>query len=212
MLDLNHHLSMIATGERIARNVGGGSFTAILALLPLLLYSGHIFLGENDLRRMQEQSLERAIDGEFGVEALTLTIWILSLEEWEDVRDRCLRKVLKITCRKDTDNLFEKVKAGLCLFAVVSRIHGLVKGRSDVPVKHKENGSLTIGPHKGSKWIAGFMERLEKSGPECTHEFEELAEEIEDEIGAASDLRTALAYAGFTPGSAEEWVAAALGA
>jgi hypothetical protein len=55
------------------------------------------------------------------------------------------------------------------------------------------------------------MEKMEKTGPECARDFESLAEEIEDDIAAAADLRTALGYAGYMPENAEEWITTALG-
>ena len=195
-LDVKHHLTTIASGGKIPTNVGGGSQCAILQLLPFLIYGGHLYLqGEN--RHTYESNLQALIDTDKEPEeSLILSIWLLSLEEWESIKILLLKQLLKkITFKKNEDDLFSKFKYSFILFIIINRIQKMIKVKSNIQSTLEEEGLISIQQHHESEgWLSNFFKQINYKAYQLTVEWSDFNGEIEEKIMKINDLHTAFIY------------------
>jgi len=93
--DVQQHLLTISSGNNIPFNFGGGSTLSIVQLLPFMIYGGNLFL-DGDNRKSYEELLQKQINNnEMPIDSFILSLWILSLEEWNSYKYIMLKNLLK---------------------------------------------------------------------------------------------------------------------
>jgi len=194
--------------------------TAIVALLPILIYSAELFLdSESDERKNSEERLEKKMKNKYndGFFILINSLFLLSPEEWKFSRTLTLKSLIKQYVIKSLQNQeitqgeqltaekieFETIKPALVMFAICDRMQELMKGTGG---EQKEG----CGPNKGAKWIKDFEENVQNNFDQVHEDWISLGEEIEDEIMEVSDLKTAFDYCNLSQGNPSEFINSAL--
>jgi len=204
-MDAHHHLATLSSGGTIAINHGGGSIPNSVGIIPILLYAGYALLecenNESRNRKSYESRYQTMIDNiDTPDDILSLSLWLLSLEEWELVKKCLLKGLLKskgVTKSDSIDIIFEKMKATLIYFIIVHSFQSMIKKPTGVAPVLKDNGALLIQNHKGAPFMTEFFERINNEGLTVCNEWKEYSEEVEDEILSIPDLRTALIRLGY---------------
>lgn len=221
-IDLRTHIVLTAIGEKIPIQLGGGSFSSITALWPFLINAGHLIIDMNSEASIQQkqptarEELEKELQSRIApllngdkknlkkdgiVDLFMLSIWLMSLEEWEAVRIDLLKVLLSLSLASDDkeisqNELFEKTKSILLFYIMIDRIQTMAKKPSDLQVKKDEDGRLIIGPHNlSSKWLKDFIDKINEEPASFQGEWSDFGEEIQDEIIDAPDVKTLLNYA-----------------
>jgi hypothetical protein len=154
-----------------------------------LIYAGHVLIdaptqsfGRDPPRLVYEKRIEKIIvGGEDTVDAWSLSLWTLSLEEWWAKLKLLGRsiKALKLPGDLDDRALFDKVRAPLISFALTSKIQSLLKSDSGVAPTVRD-GQIEIPSHAGALWISKFLEDMaspdQMSVWNCWKDFAEEAE------------------------------------
>lgn len=210
-LDVNCHLDKISKGEKIPLSNGGGSLSSIISLIPFLIYAGQLFLDGENRRNLHENRLQSLIEkiesnSSLAVETAVLSIWLLSIEEWDLLKVSLFEAILKSSKNNSSENdnensidddskLFEKVKNLIFIYVLINRFQSLLKSPSGIEAKFSENGQFVVRNHKDEKWLIEFYEKVNKNGFQIMNEFSDFAEEFEDEILEVENIKAALSYA-----------------
>ncbi|OHT12592.1 hypothetical protein TRFO_03612 [Tritrichomonas foetus] len=202
--DLKYHLIKLGNGTCVEFAKGGGSMPNTVALFPFLVYIGNIFIDCEGTRWTQrvvyEKRLEKMINGlEDPGDALILSLWILTLEEWEESK----LKLLKLFLRKlpkdvfngdNKETIFQAVKPTLVMFIIINKMQKMMKKPSGTRPDFSEEAGIRIPPHNGDPWISEFMKNVVENGLSLCNEWKEFGEEVEDEIIEIADLKSAFIY------------------
>lgn len=211
-LDVQRHIDTISKGEKIPPKLGGGSLSSIIEFLPFLIYAGHVFLDVDIRRIVQETKLQKLLDEHLYSENATTSvsiaqaiaiqsIWIISLEEWDCIKLKIFRTLLRAENKTNTkaanseNELFLKLKNALLFYILVNRLQTMLKVPTPIGLSKKENGDLKIREHKTEKWLHDFEDTISNDASKLINEFLDFADELETEILVVGDFKTALLYA-----------------
>ena len=218
--DVKMHLETISKDEKIPLTMGGGSQSSIFELIPFLIYAGHLYL-DGDARHTKEMRLQHLIienPEENPIDALVLSLWILSIEEWNEVKLLIFKSLLKTLPMKDESNtkkasnegpsnenknshtsfenetqLFSKLKSAFILYIIICKLHPMLKEPSGIAPSKNDNVFI-VRDHREEKWIHSFYDKITQHGFEIVNQFLDFAGEVEDEIVEIPNLKTAISY------------------
>lgn len=199
--DFSTHLKQLGDGKCTDSSKGGGSLTNDVAFIPFLIYAGICVFDEDKNGQSVLQNymtrLQKAIsENEYVDYMLTLTIWLCSLEEWEEIQLKFLKMTIKTSKAnpdKEESAIFEQIKKHLIMFVVIDMIQHTLKCSSDNEIIRKNN-TIIIQSQKGHKWRDFFIKTITEDGYEMHNKWIELGEKIEDEVIEIQSIETAFIY------------------
>lgn len=213
MLDCRTHLVLTALNEKIPLQLGGGSLSSIAALLPFIINAGHILLDMDSEASLTTTTARAILEKEIGesiaslkkpevkkegiVDIMAMSIWLLSLEEWNYLKLDFLKLLIGLTLKQNEEINTTKLRSILLFYIILSRIQTMVKKSSGNPVKKSENESrILIGPysHK-TPWISEFRAHVEIDPATVEAEWTDFGNELQEEILDVTELKDLLAYA-----------------
>lgn len=148
-------------------------------------------------RSSLEKRMEKMINGnEDPSDSLALSLWILSLDEWLDVKLKLLKLFLKkVNKNGDDESLFKLIKPILVKFVIIDRMQSMMKKSEGNGEKQKSTEKVfKLNSHSGDKWILDFLCKVASNGFTICNEWKEFGEEVEDEIIKVNDLKNAFIY------------------
>jgi len=201
--DVGMHIKRIGLKEKIELSDGGGSTEDLVALLPLLLYAGELFIDDGDERRKMEdrlgkdvRALKENIDANVDLEdIMNKALFLMSPEEWNCIKEDVFRALIRKNGKEENGKLI----GVLVMFAVYNRAQILIKGETG----EKKEG---CGPNKEAKWLKDFEEKMETKLEEIFDEWCDFGGEVQDEIMEVEDLKTAFIYCRMESQNPEEFV------
>lgn len=147
-------------------------------------------------RNTLEKRMENILNGQEKSlnDALALSLWVLTLEEWNKAKLILLKLYLKKLDNSLTDDeIIQKSLVMLKQFIIIDRMQRMMKTPSGIEPQFTET-QITIPSHENQKWIKDFMIEVASNGFAMSNEWKEFGEEVEDEIIQINDLKTAFIY------------------
>ncbi|KAK8863925.1 hypothetical protein M9Y10_011618 [Tritrichomonas musculus] len=147
-------------------------------------------------RTVLEKRIEKMINGlEDPADSLALSLWILSLDDWIDVKLKLLKLFIKKLNNKSADDqsLFNAAKPIFIKFVIIDRMQKMMKKLTGIKSTLNESG-FKLKSHRGEPWILDFLCKVASGGFALCNEWKDFGEEVEDEIIKMTDLRSAFLY------------------
>ena len=128
-------------------------------------------------------------------DSLALSLWILSLDDWIEVKLKLLKLFIKKLNNKSADDqsLFNAAKPIFIKFVIIDRMQKMMKKLTGIKSTLNESG-FKLKSHRGEPWILDFLCKVASGGFALCNEWKDFGEEVEDEIIKMTDLRSAFLY------------------
>jgi E3 ubiquitin-protein ligase UBR4 len=190
--------------NQLVRFASGKSSSNALGFLPFLIAAGHILLdfrvsGKESGRTVLERCIEQIFEGQDRHEnIMSLSILLLSLEEWEFSRMTLLKTVVRrlhLPTELSDEELFEGTKAILYEYVLTDQIQKLTKKPSGQSVTIVE-GKWKVCGHSDSVFVSEFLSRVCEDGMSTSSHFVELGERFVNEVFEKGNVDFVFEYVG----------------